>query len=245
MAKQTALQLLNKVLNNLGESPVSSGTLNAISGLSLLVFNTINEVIHELSLEKEGKLKPLEADGTLTMTQNVGTYAQPTDMRTFDKDSFRYNQSKELIYVTPQKWDRDFKTQTSTGEPSIITLWKSYFRPYYIPHAAADAKTVNYRYWSIATLLNTDTETATCFIPEGFDITLLCDMVTYKILAYKHNSEALTYYAKVYGDGRTLEGSLARFTSLYSSPDIIDGNIVVEPMESRGRRNFIQPPITS
>jgi len=227
MAKQTALQLVNKVLANLGETSNLSA-LTSLTGISLLVFNVINETLYELAFED--RYSCLEEDGTITLSTGVSTVAVPSDLYAFDKDSFRYDESAQVKYYTPQRFDREYKTQTDTGIPDKVIKWKDYWRPYPIPSASANTKTIAYRYWKLPTVLSTATATGTCWIPEGFDLTLLADYVTYKILHYTHNEEALIYYGKVWGDGRENEGNLATFRRLYRSPDILEENIFVEPL---------------
>lgn len=227
MAKQTALQLVNKVLENLGETSNLS-VLTSLSGISLMVFNTINEVLYEIAFED--RYSPLEEDGSIVLSTGVTTVSVPTDMYAFDKDSFRYNEEQKVYYYTPQRFDREYHTQTDTGIPDKVYKWKSFWKPYLIPSSSANGKTIAYRYWKLPTILSTAAATGTCWIPEGFDLTLLCDWVTFKILHYKHNEEALVYYGKVWGDGKENEGNLATFKRLYRSPDILDENIMVEPM---------------
>ena len=227
MAKQSALQLVNKVLENLGETS-NLTVLTSLSGLSLMVFNIINEVLYEIAFEDHYSC--LEEDGTITLSTGVSSASIASDMYAFDKDSFRYNEEAQVYYYTPQRFDREYKTQTDTGIPDKIWKWKDTWRPYPIPSSGANTKTIKYRYWKLPTILATATPTGTCWIPEGFDLTLLADWVTYKIMHYKHNEETPVYYSKVWGDGRENEGNLATFKRLYRSPDIIDENIFVEPL---------------
>jgi len=227
MAKQNALQLVNKVLENLGETS-NLTVLTSLSGLSLMVFNTLNEVLYEIAFED--RYTCLEEDGTITLSTGVSSTAIASDMYAFDKDSFRYNEESQVSYYTPQRLDREYKTQTDTGIPDKLIKWKECWKPYPIPSSSANTKTIKYRYWKLPTILATATPTGTCWIPEGFDLTLLADWVTFKILHYKHNEEAVVYYGKVWGDGKDNEGNLATFKRLYRSPDIIDENIMVEPM---------------
>lgn len=241
MAKQTALQLVNKVLNNIGESSIS--TLSSVSGLALLTFNTVNEVLYDLA--HEYRLQPLEADGTITLGSGTSTYSYAADQMAFDKDSFRYDNAKNLEYYTAQRIDRSFISQTDTGVPQIIFSWRGYFKPYRIPNSAAHGKIINYRYWKLPTPISTASDAGTCYMPEGFDLTMLADYVTYKILHYKHNDEAQLYYQKVWGDGGQNEGSLAKFKQIYGSPLLLDTEIFTEPMEGSGpARGMIQNPIT-
>jgi len=243
MAKSSALQLVNKVLNNLGEPDKS--VLTSLAGLSLLVFNTINEAIYDLA--SENKYKPLEATGSMTLGAGTSTYAKASDVQDFDEKSFKYDNQKPITYITPQKFDRNYPIQTDTGIPSIVTEWEDFFWPYLIPDANAAGKLIKYRYWKIPTILSTDTPAGTCWIPEGFDLTMLADLVTYKILHYKNNQEAANYYSKVYGNrSQNLEGSLNKFKVLYGSPELLDDNIVVEQMENNGGGGiFTQNPILS
>jgi hypothetical protein len=226
MAKQTALELVNKVLKNIGEPTVSA--LTSLSGISLLVFDTINEAIYDISHEEKFSL--LEEDGTITLSTGIKTADIPSDMETFDKDSFRYDESRKIEYYSISKLDRNVLTQTNVGQTNKITLWKSLWYLDPSPNAALNAKTITYRYWEVPTILSTATPTGTCWIPQGFDLTMLCDYVTYKILHYKHNNEAMIYYTKVWGDGRFNEGSLARFKRLYASHSTRYEDIMQEPL---------------
>ncbi len=228
MSKITALEAVNKVLNNLGE-PVES-SLASLSGLAYMVFHTINEVLHDLATEY--KLKPLEASGTLSLVTATSTYSQPADFQSIDKDSLRYDDRRDVTYLTAQAFDRARVKRSNTGEPEVVYQWADVFNVWPIPTSAANGKSIVYRYWKMPTLYTTASPSGTSYIPEGFDLTLLADLATYKILHYKHNEEAAAYYAKVYGDGRMKEGSLDKFKNLYGSPDIIDGNIMTEPMEN-------------
>ena len=225
MAKRTALQLVNKVLQNLGESQET--VLTSLTGLSLLVFDTINELLYDLAFEYKSKL--LEKPGTITLTTGIGTVALPSDFFDADRKSFRYDESKAIAFFTPDRMDREYPIQTSTGIPERIYRFAEVWNIDPIPSSGANAKTIKYRYWGLPTILETATPTGTCWIPEGFDLTLLCDYVTYKIMHYKHNEEAAVYYSKVWGDGRLNEGSLSKFRTLYGS-EIAEGNIMVEPM---------------
>ena len=226
MAKSTGLQIVNKVLKNLGESTVSD--LLSLAGISLMVFDTVNELLYDLATEY--KYAPLEEDGTITLSTGIASTPLPSDMYDFDKDSFRYDNSKYIDYMTPQRFDREYITQTNSGTPDAITKWKDVWKPYPIPASGANGKAINYRYWKIPTIFATATPTGTCWMPEGFDLTLLADYVTFKVLHYKHNEEALTYYTKVWGDGKLNEGSLARFKAIYGSPQLLDENIFSEPL---------------
>ncbi len=227
MAKQSLLQMINKVLSNLGESSVTATT--SLSGLSLMVFNTLNELLYDIGFND--RLMPLETNVTMTLTQNVSTYAVPSDIFAFDRDSFRYDTGTEVVFYTPQRFDREYKSATDVNNPDKIYQHAGYWRPYPIPGASANGKTITYRAWKYPTIYSTDTAAGTSYMPEGFDLTLLADYVTFKILHFKQNEEAKVYYAKVFGDGKDNEGSLSKFKTLFRSPDLSEGSIMCEPME--------------
>jgi len=233
MAKATLLALVNQVLSNLGESQVTVTT--SLSGISLLAFNTINEILYAIFVSKD-KLQPCETNCTITLTSNVATYAIDGGVFDFDKDSFIYNSEQEIVYYTPQRFDREYKKATDTNVPDKIYQFAGYWRPYPVPNTTAHNKTITYRAWKYPTAYATATATGTSIMPEGFDLTLLADYVTYKIMHYKENPQAQVYYAKVFGDGRNDDGSLNRFKSLFKSPDLTDGSIFVEPMENQCHR---------
>jgi len=241
MAKQTALQLVNKVLKNLGESTVSA--LTSLSGLSLLVFDAINEVLYDLAIEY--KFKPLETNTSISLVTATSTYTKPSTLMNFDRESFRYNESSKVHYYTPQRFDREYPAQTNSGAPpTIIFDFQGYFNVYPIPVSAANGKTIKYRAWVNPTPIDTASPSGTCWIPEGFDLTLLADYVTFKILEYKHNERASIYYQKVWGDGGYNEGSLHRFRRIWGS-EILSTDMVVEPMEgNNARTGIVQNPIT-
>lgn len=228
MAKATFIDVMNKVLSNLGETQISSVT--GLTGISLLVFNAINEFLYDICFSD--KFTPLEETGTITLVSGTASYDKPTDLFDFDKDSFRYNNSTEVVFYTPQRFDREYKSQTDSGEPNKIFQWKDKWNPYPIPNASSHSKTITYRYWKNPVIYSTTDKTGTAWMPEGFDLTLLADYATYKVMHYKENAQAPVYYAKVFGDGRTNEGSLAKLKSLFRSPQIEDGSIMVEPMEN-------------
>lgn len=242
MAKATIVEVLNKIQENLGESKTGAGSLSSISGLALLIFNTLNEVLYDVA--NEYKLQPNEVDISITMVTGQATYTASLSLTDFDKDSFKYNYSQPLSYYTPQKFDREFNTQTNTGIPQIIYYWGGFFRPYPIPAASESGKIMKFRAWRVPALYSIANTTNTSYMPEGYDVTLLANYVTWKILSYKQNAEANTYALKVFGDGKMMEGQLDKFKRTHGSPQILDDNIVVEPMENSGLNGFVQPPIS-
>ena len=215
MAKLTALEILNEVLQNAGLPTVSA--LTALTGIQNVAWDAINEVIQDLGTSDHWKT--LEASGAITLGSNTSTYSTATDQADVDYESFRYNQTKKLPYRTPQEFDRQYLTQTSTGTPNVITEFGGYWRPYYIPDVAAHGKIISYRYWSKPTLLTTATSTGTCWIPETYDRTVLVNLATYRVLHYRGHPEAQVYYQKVYG-GQNEEGSIVKFKRIHRSPSL-------------------------
>lgn len=243
MAKSNALQILNKVQNNLGESLTSAGSFASISGLALLIFNSMNEILLEIA--NEYKYMELETDISITLSSNTSTYTASVSLSEFDKDSFNYNDQKPIPYYTPQKMDREFPVKTSTGVPRVAWYWSGYFRLYPVPAVSEHGKLLKLRGWKNPDLFSTASTAGTCFIPEGFDLTLLANWVTFKVLAYKNNPEAQVYYAKVFGtsDGK-MEGQLAQYKRNHGSPQMLDNSIMIEPMEGTGKNGLVQPPIS-
>lgn len=230
MAKSTALQVLNKVQSNLGEVYTSSASFASMTGLALLIFNTMNEVLLEIA--NDYKYMDLETDVSITLSSNTSTYTASVTLSDFDKDSFNYNNQYPIKYFTPQRMDREYPVKTSTGAPIVAWYWGGYFRLYPVPDASQHGKALMFRGWKIPDLYSTATYTGTSYIPEGYDLTLLANWVTFKVLSYKGNPEAQVYYAKVFGtsDGK-MEGQLNQYKKNRGSPQMLDNSIMVEPME--------------
>lgn len=245
MAKYNILQVFNKIQENLGES--KSSALTALAGMNLLIFNTINEVLYEICqdykydfLEMEFSFPLVTGTATYTATQTVGVVD-------FDRapGAFRYNEERPIPFYSWQRFNREFPTRTSSGIPSVIYTWGGYFRVYPIPAASESGKVISFRGWTFPTQVTTATATATTILPEGFEITLLADYVTYKILHYRGNPEWQIYYNKVFGssDGK-IEGSLNALKRLHGSPIVDDSSLMAEPMGKGGSGGFVQQPIT-
>lgn len=243
MAKSNALQILNKVQNNLGESLTSAASFASVSGLALLIFNTMNEVLYDLA--NDYKFQENEVDISIPMVTGTATYTASLSLVDFDKKSFNYDGKAPIPYYTAERIDREFPVKTNTGVPRVAWYWGGYFRVIPIPAASENAKTLTFRGWRVPALFSLASTAGTCFIPEGFDLTLLANWVTFKILAYKGNAEAQVYYAKVFGtaDGK-MEGQLDKYKRNHGSPQLLDNSIMIEPMEGNSRGGFVQPPIS-
>ena len=254
MAKANALQIVQQVLYNLGDAQIT--TLNGITGAALAAFQAVNEGIYEIAFES--LFQPLETATFFTIATGVTTYSKPATIFAYDKDSFVYNGDKNFPMKAHRYMDRkhpDLYSGTNTNIPKEGYDWQGFFNVYPIPPSSENGYKVNYRAWVIPTPFgisaptNTATDTATCWLPEGFDIGLLSDWATKKVLQYRHNPETQSYHIKIFGeernDGQGDQGNLSRLKNLYNSHTIEDGNIMVEPMEQRDGGWFIQEsPIT-
>lgn len=215
MAKITAQTAVNDVLTKIGEPTVSG--LTSLTGIELLAFNTLNELIY--SIGAESMWQPLETFGTITMTSNTATYAEPTDMVTEDKDSFIVPDNSDTItLLTPQEWASLYPKGVSTstvGWPTALKREQGYWFLNKTPGATQNTKTVQFRYFKIPTIYTTATATGTCWFPEGMDYAVLCNLATYRLLHYKGSPEAQYYRSIVYGTGPNDEGSLATMRKRY------------------------------
>lgn len=240
MAKALSLALVNAVLSNLGDASVS--TLSTITGAALFAFNALNEGIYEIA--QEGLYQPLETSTSFAIATLVSTYAKPASIMAYDKDSFRYNDSDQIKYKAHRWVDRQYPCQTNTNIPKVVYDWQGNFNVYPIPPISENGYLVKFRAWAIPTPLSTASDSQTCWLPEGFDIGLLTDWATKKVLHYRHNEEEGIYGTKIWGeersDGMGDQGSLSRLKNLYLSHTIEDGNIMVEPMEHRSGGWFVQ-----
>lgn len=243
MAKSNALQILNKVQSNLGEPYTSANSFATISGLALLIFNTMNEILYELATEY--KFQQNEVDVSIPIVPGTNTYTASVSLVDFDKKSFSYNGTAPIPYYVKDRIDREFPVKTNTSIPKVVYLWAGFFRVLPIPATSESGKTLQFGGWRVPTLYDTASTAGTSWIPEGVDMTLFTDYVTFKVLAYKGNPEAQVYYAKVFGtvDGK-IEGSLSKFKRNHGSPQLLDNSIMIEPMEGNSRSAFVQPPIS-
>lgn len=213
MAKLSALQLLQEVQLNNGLS--TDTALTALTGLNYKIWQYIQEGIYSIGVNDNWS--DLEADGTITLADGTATYTIPTDLNQADKYSFRYNESKNLKWYSPQEVDDIYPTQTGTGAPKGVYEWNGNYHMINTAGAAEASKTVKYRYWSIPTVLSTDTATGTSWFPEGFDRTVLVNWATFKTMQYRHQDEFKEYKRKVFGgDGEP--GYLNEMRRIHRSP---------------------------
>lgn len=226
MAKLTALDVVNEVLRNCGESTVSG--ISALTGLQLVAWNKITEAIQDICTDENTRWNFLEATGQIPLATGEYQYlisilAAGADMMMEDIKSLRQQDSGYKIdYMTPQEWDEEYITGIGTdrqGYPSKYTKYAGYFVFNAQATAAQNGKIVYFRYWKLPAYYSTSAPTGTCDIPEPFDRTLLVALATLKTMIYLgNNDEAMMHKVQVFGNGSDIEGSLDKMKRIYSSP---------------------------
>lgn len=226
MAKLTAIQILNQVLQNLGEAPVTQ--LTNLSGIQYTAWQRITEALQDISTDENTRWQFLESLGRVPMT--TGNYAYTvtalttgSDMMREDKESFRQSDSGYTIqYITPQEFDRLYQKGISTsmtGYPSVYTKYKGQLIFNKQATTVQNGKFIDFRYYKLPTYYSTDTSSGTGDIPEPFDMTCLVALATLKVLTYLESDEAAIYKVQVFGNGKDITGSLDKMKTIYSSPD--------------------------
>lgn len=213
MAKLSALQIIQEVQLNNGLGTVTA--LTALTGLNYKIWKFIEEGIFSIGVNDHWK--NLEADGTLTLVNGSATYAIPTDLNEVDKYSFRFDESRNLEWLSTQEVDHKYPTQTGSGSPKGVYEWKGFYNLINTADAGNNSKTIKFRYWKHPVILSTDTAAGTTWFNEGFDRSVLVNWVTFKTLQYRHNEEFKEYKKKVFGgDGE--EGYLNEMRRIRRSP---------------------------
>ena len=220
MAKLTALQSTNEVLKRIGEATISS--LTSLTTIQLQAFDNLNRALEEIAQDVDNK--PLEVEGSITLVTNTNTYTPPNDFRSIVTESVRQPDSGQPVsVVTADEFDRQFPegiTSARTGYPEFLTEKLGLLTFDKLPTANENNKTIKYRYQKIPTLFSTATSTGTSWMPEGYDLTLLCDYATWITMQYMGHPEVGDYYLKVFGDSQNLkpEGHLSKFKRKFQQP---------------------------
>lgn len=220
MAKLTALQCTNIVLDRIGEAELS--VLTSLTTIQQVAFDNLNRSIEKIF--QDINITTIETSGTITLATNTGAYAFPTGYRSCDKESFRSaDANRNVRYLTVQEFDAKFPdgvTGTRVGYPQYICESFGQFVIDRYPTTAENGKIINYRYFKIPTLFSTASPTGNCEIPEGYDRTLLCDYATWLTMSYMGHSETQMYWALVFGEpgDRKPEGELTQFKRKFSQP---------------------------
>lgn len=227
MAKLSALTALNSVLQNIGESTVAA--LTSLTTLQLLCFNKLNEAIQEICTEENTRWQFLEKLGVVPMTTNNYKYTitaltSGSDLMREDKESFRQVDSKYKIHFrTPQEFDSLYPEgigTDKTGYPDKYTKYAGEFIFNKQATTTQNGKDIDFRYWKLPSYYSTATAAGTSDFPEPFDLTVVVNLATMKVLAYLGSEEAANYGLFVYGDGKNLEGSLDKMRDIYASPEL-------------------------
>lgn len=227
MAKLNALQALNRVLKNIGEAEVAA--LTSLSSLQALAFDKLNEAIDDVCTDENTRWQFLEKLGRVEMTTanyqyQITALTSGSDMMREDRESFSQADSGYNVkYITPQEFKALYPkgiTTAVTGYPDKYTKHAGYLKFNKRATATQNTKYIDFEYWKLPTKYSTATATGTIDMPEPFDLTVIVNLATMKVLAYLSNEEAAVYKAHVYGDGRDAQGSLDKLKDIYASPDL-------------------------
>lgn len=226
MAKMTALQVLNQVLQNVGEDSTLT-SLTSLTGIQLTAWNKIREALQDITTDQNVRWDFLESFGVVSLSTNNYSYTitgltTGSDMLEEDRESFKQpDTGRNLKYITPQEFDAYYPKGISTdtvGYPSFFTKYANSFIFDKMATADENGKLVNFRYWKYPTYYSTSTSTGTTELPEPFDMTLLVALATLKVLTYLGSSEASIYKVQVFGNGSDIEGSLDKAKRILTSP---------------------------
>lgn len=225
MAKLTTLQLFNAIMRNCGEEEVEN--MNNLTSFQNIAFDKLIEALTEICTDQNTKWQFLEGDGAIPMVTGsyqyqISALASGSDLQEEDKESLIAKDfGQKIKYITPQEFDKLYLNGViEYGCPTRYTKYNGYFVFNKIASAVENGKDVSFRYWKQATLPDTDSPSATLDIPEPFDRLLLIPLASMKTLAYLGNDEAAVHKLTVFGDGRDMEGSLAKLKEIYSSPEL-------------------------
>lgn len=224
MAKLTVLQMVNQVLSNLGE-PSDLTALTALTGIQQEAFDALNDGLVALSEYSNGQLIPLETIGEITLADGTKTYAVPGSFRIEDERSFRNASEHELVpFVSPEEMDAKYPHISATdnvGYPRSITRFGTKFRVDHYADSDINGDKIYYRFWALPSIFSTATATGTCWVPEGWDRSVLINWATYKVMLDHGKPQATAYFQKVFGVDGTEDvprGSLGRMIRQIRSP---------------------------
>ena len=214
MAQLTALQVMNKVLDNNGLPQVT--VLTSLTGINNVALNMIQTVLAQVA--SGDSWRPLETTGTITLATSTATYALPSDFNKLDKRSFKYLEQHRPTFIDSNEMDLITLDQDATGEVTHIFIAGTNFNVYPVPTATENGDTITYRYWKVGTRIDTASPSAATWFPEPYDETVLVNMATARLMSYRQMGEAIVYTQIVYGVRGSLEGSLDQMKKVHSSP---------------------------
>jgi hypothetical protein len=220
----TTLEIVNGILRNCGETTVAD--LVSLSGVQLVVWDKLLEALGEICSDQNTRLEFLEKDGAIPLTTGNNKYlisglASGADMQQEDGESFvALDFDRRIKYITPQEFDTKYSSAVDSGLPTEYTKYAGYIVFNKKATSTENGKSITFRYWKHPTAPSISTPSVALDIPAPFDRNLLVALATLKVLAYLGSDEAVVYKLTVYGDGRDVEGSLAKLKEIYSSPKI-------------------------
>lgn len=220
MAKLTALQATNEVLKRIGEATLSS--LTSLTTIQQQAFDNMNRALEEIAQDVDSK--PLETEGSITLVTSTSTYSPPSDYRSIIPESVRQpDDQRNIQVITSDEFDLMLPQgvdSNRTGYPEFLTEKLGVIQLDRQPTANENGKMIKYRYQKIPTLYSTATSTGTSWMPEGFDLTLLCDYATWMTMQYMAHPEVGDYYLRVFGsaDNNHPEGHLSKFKRKFQQP---------------------------
>lgn len=193
MAKLTALQIFNKIANNLRIAEVSA--LTGLTGENKIILNAIDHII--LTVGATYEWNPLKTTGTITLSTDQSSYSQPSDYNRADRNSFRYNNMNSLKYVDDSYIDQLTSDQDDSGTPEYISERGGNWIVYKTPSSSYNGKECQYRYWKVPDRINTAVPTGTTWFPDGYDELVLVNLASAFVLNTRENQDKSGFYTSV------------------------------------------------
>ncbi len=152
MAKQTYLELTNRVLRRLNKADLT--TISVATGLGLIVSNMINEVQNELYTQENWYT--LYTTDTFTTVADTKEYAIPANLGKL-VDLVDTTNENVLVETNLRQIDYDDPDASDTSNPLYFAIAGGNWRLHPTP---AGAYTIRERYWAQPTALSADTDTS-------------------------------------------------------------------------------------
>lgn len=181
MAKETYLELGNRVLRRIGKSEVSA--IPTSEGIALVTFNMVNEAHTDIYNEEAGQWYSLYTERPFATVANTGTYAVASD---FGKAIYLVDETNDnMIFEEGVRFIAQLDPdRANTGEPLVYTLEGDNYRLYPVP---AGAYTIRDAYFKQPTKMSTTSDTSD--LPLECE-NLIIERAYYKMLNYLQRYEA-------------------------------------------------------
>ena len=137
------LNIVNAVLIGLRDGEVTSLT----NTRTKQVLQAIKEIYLEVCSMSSGRLKFLEADGTITLIESTRSYDLEDDCGDPSLNSWVLDNDKELFYLAYDKFKEDYIDITEEGTPYNFTLMNGVALIGYVPNSNYAGKIITYKYW--------------------------------------------------------------------------------------------------